>query len=213
MFKRRGASQQSIQMLYSFLEKRQMRVRIEGEMSDPLPINGGSPQGTLLGNLIFIVATSELDKNIIYQSDILNVDLNETLDISEETTVTINEENIDQPSESETDSLYHFRRSCRNTLLDSSEDSEDLNSSVTQHKQIRTELTPEGWSSGTPLIVQYVDDILGCEKLFATTGKTHTSTKKKLSTIFARNSEHLIPGDPSKWIHFIFFFSKLLELL
>ena len=47
-----------------------MKVRIEKSFSDALPINGGSPQGTLLGNLIFIVlsfiATSNLDKGIIY---------------------------------------------------------------------------------------------------------------------------------------------------
>ena len=53
-------------MLHSFLEERKMRVKIDNVFSDPLPINGGSPQGTLLGNLIFIVATSELDKNVVY---------------------------------------------------------------------------------------------------------------------------------------------------
>ena len=49
-------------MLHAFLENRTMRVRVDQDMSDPLQINGGSPQGTLLGNLIFIVATSELEK-------------------------------------------------------------------------------------------------------------------------------------------------------
>ena len=41
-------------------------MRIEQEFSDPLPISGGSPQGTLLGNLIFIIATSDLDKDLAY---------------------------------------------------------------------------------------------------------------------------------------------------
>ena len=43
-----------------------MRVRIEKEFSNALQINGGSPQGTLLGNLIFIIATSDLDKDLDY---------------------------------------------------------------------------------------------------------------------------------------------------
>ena len=43
MFERRGASPHSVQMLYAFLENRRMSVRIDRNMSTPLPINGGSP--------------------------------------------------------------------------------------------------------------------------------------------------------------------------
>ena len=66
MFKKKGVSEQSLGMLYAFLEGRKMWVRIDKTFSDPLKINGGSPQGTLLGNLIFIVATSNLDKDVVY---------------------------------------------------------------------------------------------------------------------------------------------------
>ena len=66
MFRRRGAGDHAIAMLYAFLQGRKMRVKIDRVFSNPLPINGGSPQGTLLGNLIFIVATSEIEKEIVY---------------------------------------------------------------------------------------------------------------------------------------------------
>lgn len=52
-------------MIHSFLSDRSMRVRVNKTMSDALKIKDGSPQGTLLGNLLFTLTTDmiEVDQN------------------------------------------------------------------------------------------------------------------------------------------------------
>ena len=45
-----GASTGTIAMVSAFLCGRTMSVRIGAEYSEPRPINGGSPQGSILGN-------------------------------------------------------------------------------------------------------------------------------------------------------------------
>ena len=50
---RRGASNQSIRMVYSFLKGRTMLVKNGFKYSEERKVTGGSPQGTKLGNLLF----------------------------------------------------------------------------------------------------------------------------------------------------------------
>ena len=40
-----------------------MRARIGNTLSDPLTIKGGSPQGTLLGNLLFTLTTDKIEED------------------------------------------------------------------------------------------------------------------------------------------------------
>ena len=47
-----------------------MRVRIGDSYSSPRSVPGGSPQGSILGNYLFCMATDELDKNIAFPLDI-----------------------------------------------------------------------------------------------------------------------------------------------
>ena len=195
MFKRRGASEHSIQMLHAFLEDRRMSVKIGDTMSTPLPINGGSPQGTLLGNLIFIVATSEIDKDISYSNT-----TEETVPQPTEVSVGLDEPNPQGPinSSSQTEemdlsspeSLRFFKYSKLNRIADSSRDS-DTNS-VFEHELIKNDTIPNTWEAGTPLVVKYVDDVLGSEQIFAQAGKLHSTTEKQVCTVFAKRSEELI---------------------
>ena len=147
MFALKGASFQSLGMLRSFLESRKMRVKIDKTFSNPLPINGGSPQGTLLGNLIFIVATSNLDKNIPYN--------NET------------------------------------STLDTTDEDDDLDASFVGHVRLRS-LNPTHIDESPPLVVKYVDDILGAESVFIPAGKSHFTVNKSTCTVYAKRSEELI---------------------
>ena len=39
-----------------------MRARIGSDLSEPLLIRGGSPQGTLLSNLLFTLITDDIDR-------------------------------------------------------------------------------------------------------------------------------------------------------
>ena len=48
-------------MIHAFLHRREMRVRLGQTLSEPLTIKGGSPQGTLLGNLLFTLTTNTIE--------------------------------------------------------------------------------------------------------------------------------------------------------
>ena len=60
--KNHGASPFTTEMAHAFLQGRKMRARIGGTLSEDLPICGGSPQGTLLGNFLLVVVTDRLEQ-------------------------------------------------------------------------------------------------------------------------------------------------------
>ena len=59
---RLGASNQSINMVASFLSNRRMRIKLPGVYSELKPMPGGAPQGTKSGNFLFCVAIAGLDE-------------------------------------------------------------------------------------------------------------------------------------------------------
>ena len=56
-----GADRSSVALVHSFLEGRCMRVKIAGELSDPRPLSGGSPQGSILGCYLYCAVTQQLN--------------------------------------------------------------------------------------------------------------------------------------------------------
>ena len=60
-FARKGASSETIRLLATFLSNRTMTVRVNNTWSDPLPVYGGVPQGSILGVLLFNVSTDDLE--------------------------------------------------------------------------------------------------------------------------------------------------------
>lgn len=60
-FKRKGASNQIIRLLGSFLTNRTMSVKMGTARSKPKAVNGGCPQGSKLGVLLFNVTTDDLE--------------------------------------------------------------------------------------------------------------------------------------------------------
>ena len=52
-FAYKGASQEAMTMIAAFLYNRTMRVKVGTAFSTPRSVNGGSPQGTKLGNFLF----------------------------------------------------------------------------------------------------------------------------------------------------------------
>ena len=56
----KNASNQSIGMVYAFLEGRQMQVRSGNLLSTLRNVHGGSPQGTKLGNLLFCLSIDDI---------------------------------------------------------------------------------------------------------------------------------------------------------
>ena len=60
-FRKKGASTPVLRLLASFLTNRTMSVRVGQSWSTPLPVNGGCPQGSVLGVKIFNTTTLEDD--------------------------------------------------------------------------------------------------------------------------------------------------------
>ena len=55
-----GASAPSLALVRSFLTNRSMQVKIGSTLSDPRPLSGGSPQGSILGCLLYCATTQSL---------------------------------------------------------------------------------------------------------------------------------------------------------
>lgn len=62
MLQKLGASSGSINLIHSFLHGRTMRIRIGNTQSEPRPIDRGSPQGSVLGCMLYCVATQWITK-------------------------------------------------------------------------------------------------------------------------------------------------------
>ena len=86
---RLGASAGSLSLVRAFLEGRRMTISIDGHTADPVPILGGSPQGSVLGCLLYCITTQRLTKSLrnardkgpdvfMYVDDTTLVDVTET---------------------------------------------------------------------------------------------------------------------------------------
>ena len=67
-----NASTTSIKLVHAFLSGRRIRARVGTTLSDALDIKGGSPQGPILGNLLFTLTTDDLTSTIEYHGTDLN---------------------------------------------------------------------------------------------------------------------------------------------
>ena len=56
-----GASTHSTRLVGAFLTDRSMRFKAANALSTPRQLRGGSPQGTLLGNFMFVMTTNKLE--------------------------------------------------------------------------------------------------------------------------------------------------------
>ena len=70
--RRLGASEGSIFLVSAFLSGRRMTISINGYNAAPVPINRGSPQGSVLGCLLYCVATQLLTEDLRAGQRLLN---------------------------------------------------------------------------------------------------------------------------------------------
>ena len=59
---KKGASNQTLAMVASFLEGRSMRFKVGRTLSEPKPTPGGAPQGTKSGNFLFTMTIDEVER-------------------------------------------------------------------------------------------------------------------------------------------------------
>ena len=69
-FRKKGASTPLIRIIASFLTNRTMSVKVGQEWSDPLDVNGGCPQGSVLGVALFNNTTDDLEDDFLRQERI-----------------------------------------------------------------------------------------------------------------------------------------------
>ena len=69
-FASKGASNQLIRLLASFLQERMMTVKVEEARSVPKAVNAGAPQGSVLGTYMFNVGTDSLEQGIDIQQNV-----------------------------------------------------------------------------------------------------------------------------------------------
>ena len=60
---RAGASRESLSMVASFLDGRRMKFKVGSAFSREKEVRGGSPQGTKLGNFLFVVTINEIESS------------------------------------------------------------------------------------------------------------------------------------------------------
>ena len=63
-FAKKGAPNQLLKLLASFLIGQKMTVRLEGKASQLRSVNAGAPQGSVLGTYMFNVGTDALEENL-----------------------------------------------------------------------------------------------------------------------------------------------------
>ena len=60
----KGASMEIIALMSTFLRNRTMTVKIGESWSDPRPVHGGVPKGSLLAVIIFNITTQDLEEGL-----------------------------------------------------------------------------------------------------------------------------------------------------
>ena len=56
-----GASSESLAMISAFLSGRRMWFKVNGSLSSLRDVRGGSPQGTKLGNFLFVMTINNIE--------------------------------------------------------------------------------------------------------------------------------------------------------
>ena len=64
-FRKKGASTPVLRLIASFLSNRTMSVKVGCEWSEPLEVNGGCPQGSVLGVFLFNTTTDNLEDDFL----------------------------------------------------------------------------------------------------------------------------------------------------
>ena len=83
-FASKGASTQILELLATFLSNRTMTVRVGASWSAPRPVNGGVPQGSILGVFLYNMATDDLGGLESEENREEERDLDSTPEIQEE---------------------------------------------------------------------------------------------------------------------------------
>ena len=191
-FESKGATEHSVAMVAAFLRGRRMRFKAGKEMSSERLVKGGSPQGTLLGNLLFVIATDNLE-----YGDRLDTSAQANERWGSETDTWNNEHQTWSYSDSMTDQnsftyMGDVDRAVNMTGAVSGSEGEGDGGESLNERQItfaETGSPPTNWTEQPITVYKYVDDFLGVEKICTNSGQMHLSQNKTQITVRANKSE------------------------
>ena len=191
-----NADSRSISLVHAFLYGRTMKIKVGQTMSQPRSVPGGSPQGSILGNFLFCVATNELGEaqhwgrevgeaaaqsvsfgeNGISGSDVSGYSVRDVAPIAPP-------DLADLPDSDDSFSFQYFRRK-RNILDDTV-----LSERCCQTDIDKTVALPVGWVD-VPLATKvYIDDLNNIEKVKQSTAICSISEAQMLVLPHATKSE------------------------
>ena len=186
-----GATRGTLGMVAAFLHHRTMSVRIHGTSSNPRLVPGGSPQGSILGNWLFCVATnslSEREPQIIEGPELSPVRQIIQRPIGYETTSSTprSRHNISTSSPELSDESIRFFRTRRPMGLESSDDESYL---MNQSGIDEILGVPDRWKNEQIDVSCYIDDFSCVEKVRAIGAITHISINPTKTLVHAPQSQ------------------------
>ena len=181
---RLGGKVHSINLVNSFLHGRRMQVKVNGVLSPELAVDGGAPQGSIMGGFLFCATIDGLleqgDRQqpntppIIQDDDRVDVLVDDLMEWEE-----------GNESDDDDDPAPFFR--WRNNPLDDS-----VRSYMATQQVIDQELgIHDGWAPSRPVVVGYVDDISVLEKLRLRDSIRHFSQNKTTAAVHAPDTEEI----------------------
>lgn len=182
--KKLGASPPTLDLVTAFLTNRTMRVKVGQCKSDPLTVPGGSPQGSILANILFCVTTNCL-LNLCPEPPA--AEHLETSALSEELLLLPLSPELSTASMSSDDELaipiHHMRRPFR------------INDSVLSTRADQTEINrhcgvPDHWTPDTIATMAYIDDLNCVEKVQETNSACIISTNKRQLLVHAPGTQN-----------------------
>ena len=210
----KGASSNITRVIASFLTERKMKFRAGECLSSDRPLNGGSPQGTLLGNYLFVLTTDHLEDTALSPvrtpASPTLVNMNDNCLSSDEDVPLTTLCHLDAPTlistpnargqfktfcppsdEDEEDQSFHYFSSNRRPYnrLDDTPDNreEDMMSDLNRWN---ADPPPSHWTERRAKVLKYVDDFIAAEKLRASVGRRILSTNKQVVHLHAPKCQH-----------------------
>lgn len=177
-------------MVAAFLHGRTMSVKYNGTNSMSLPVSGGSPQGSILGNYLFCVTVDSLSSNTAAPSLMLTPPRPARLrPIGFESTST--PARIDSDSDSDPDECVQFFRTRRPFTVESSDDDEPP--AVMSQGEIDNILgVPPNWVEKEIQVKCYIDDFNNVEKIRIMNSVSHLTTNHTKTLVHAPKSQKLL---------------------
>ena len=182
-----GASPHMVRIVGSFLMGRTMTFKAGSAVSSPRPLKGGSPQGTLLGNFLFVMATNRLERTPANNPPPLlptSPQPSGNFQVSSPvTTAAVFDPDLSHSSNDDPDDTFRYlsgQNAPLNRIDDTFED--DLDQTV--------RLPPGNNFDDRPhKVLKFVDDFLRIEKLCLQSGQLLLSQNKPRRMIRAHGSE------------------------